>query len=246
LLANDSYRKETREMKRTLTALVAGLALLAVGGGVALATIPDSGGVISSCYNKSGGALRVIDPSVSRCSSGEQPLTWNQTGPQGATGPQGLKGDAGQQGPQGPQGDTGAPGSQGDTGSQGPTGPQGAQGPAGPQGDPGPPGPPGASAAAAWARVGSQGNLIWSSGILGVAGPTESDDGMHYRVKFPFALTRCGVTATPAGTDSVSIETVLDPVDPNWVDVYTWRGFGLFGDPSPQRSEFSIAVVCSP
>jgi hypothetical protein len=77
-------------------------------GGIAYASIPDSGGVIHGCYNTGSNPsaqLRVIDTSKgASCSKNEQALTWNQTGPQG---PQGVQGA---QGPQGPKGDTGAPG----------------------------------------------------------------------------------------------------------------------------------------
>jgi hypothetical protein len=135
--------------RRTLAVGAASLAALVVGGGVALATIPGTDGVIHTCYAKSGGALRIIDPAQSSCGTGESQLTFNQTGPQGpmgSPGPQGPKGDTGSQGP------AGAPGAKGDTGATGPAGPQGPQGakgdtgatgPQGPQGDPGPAGPQG-------------------------------------------------------------------------------------------------------
>jgi len=132
--------KRIRPTKTFLTALAAGVAVLAVGGGVALATIPGSGGVIRGCYAKYGGSLRVID-SAAACRPTENPLSWNQLGqqgPQGAPGPQGpagAKGDQGAQGAQGPKGDpgaTGAAGAQGPQGSQGPQGPKGATGPQGP------------------------------------------------------------------------------------------------------------------
>jgi collagen triple helix repeat protein len=119
-------------MKKTLTALAAGLALLAVGGGVALATIPGSGGVIHGCYAKFGGSLRVIDQGS--CRTTESPLNWNQMGQQGLQGPQGpqgARGDQGAKGDTGSQGPTGQQGPKGDTGSAGPAGPQGPQGPAG-------------------------------------------------------------------------------------------------------------------
>jgi hypothetical protein len=125
-------------------AIAAGAAALLVCGGVAYATIPSTGGVISACYAKSGGALRVIDTAQSSCGNGETQLNFNQTGPQGPkgdTGPQGAKGDPG---PQGAKGDTGPQGAKGDTGpqgpagSQGPKGDQGLQGPAGPEGPAGP------------------------------------------------------------------------------------------------------------
>jgi hypothetical protein len=111
---------------RRVVALAVGLVAVLVGGGVALATIPGSGGVISGCYAKSTGSLRVVDASTAQCKGGEVPLTWNQTGPQGLkgdTGVQGTKGDQGAQGPQGVKGDTGPIGLTGPTGPQGPRGP---------------------------------------------------------------------------------------------------------------------------
>ena len=110
-------------MLRRKRLLVVG-ALLAVGCvsvGIAYATIPNAGGVINGCYSKSGGALRVIDRSVTNCKQGETALPWNV---EGATGPQGPVG------PTGPQG-AGVAGPAGATGPQGPIGPQGVRGPAG-------------------------------------------------------------------------------------------------------------------
>jgi hypothetical protein len=101
-----------RWWQRRLAVVAVGVAALLVGGGVAFATIPGSGGAISGCYAKKDGALRVID-SGAVCKLGENALTWNQTGPQGATGPagpQGPKGDTGPQGPQGPPGPSAGPG----------------------------------------------------------------------------------------------------------------------------------------
>jgi Type VI secretion system effector, Hcp len=94
--------------------------LLAVGlaGGaaaVAVATVPDSGGVIHACYDvngsgepASGATLTVIDPSAGQtcaaatvgASPGQRELSWNQQGPAG------TPGAPGQQGPQGPPGNT--------------------------------------------------------------------------------------------------------------------------------------------
>src|SRR4051812_36224058 len=93
--------------------LTLGLALggLALAGGVAYATIPDSSGIIHGCYTKSGGALRVIDATVTNCKSTETGLDWSMQGPQGPAGPQG---------PQGVQGPQGNPGPQGPQGPQGP------------------------------------------------------------------------------------------------------------------------------
>ena len=104
--------------KARVVALVAGAALL-LAGGVAYATIPDSGGVIHGCYAKNG-SLRVVDTAAGEaCSSKETALTWNQTGPQGPPGPQGAEGP---QGPAGPSGPAGPQGRLGPTGPQGPTG----------------------------------------------------------------------------------------------------------------------------
>jgi hypothetical protein len=107
------------------------------------ASIPGPSGVITGCYNKSGGTLRVIDSSVTNCGSNETKITWNQVGPQG---PIGLQGPAGPQGPQGVQGPAGA------------TGPQGPQGPAGPHGPAGPAGVPGTSAA----------TFAFNNGVIGI------------------------------------------------------------------------------
>jgi hypothetical protein len=85
-----------------------GVAALAMGG-VAYATIPTNG-VISACYTKAGGALRVIDSTTGTCSSKETSLAWNVAG---ARGPQGETGPAG---PAGPTGATGAAGAAGISG----------------------------------------------------------------------------------------------------------------------------------
>jgi hypothetical protein len=105
-----------------------GVGALALTGGLAYASIPDSDGTIHACLLKNGEQVRIIDPSEQQCRPNETPISWSQTGPQGATGPQGPMGAIG------PQGATGAAGPQGATGA---TGPQGATGATGPQGPPG-------------------------------------------------------------------------------------------------------------
>jgi hypothetical protein len=91
--------------------VVAVTALVVALGGVAYATIPDSGGVIHGCYLKRTGSLRVIDPSRGeRCTRAETSIPWNQTGPRGAIGRAGRQGKTGATGPQGPAGPAGAPG----------------------------------------------------------------------------------------------------------------------------------------
>src|SRR5436190_19557914 len=93
----------SRVRGRRLAAVAFGLALTLVGGGAALATIPN-GGTINACYAKGTGAVRVIDASSAQCKGSESPLSWNQTGqqgPKGAGGPQGPKGGQGDRGLQG-------------------------------------------------------------------------------------------------------------------------------------------------
>jgi hypothetical protein len=111
----------------TLTMLIALLF-----GTAALAAIPGDGGVISGCYDKRSGALRVIDAQDSKkCTKSEVRLTWSQTGPQGSTGPAGPTGAVG---PQGLPGSPGAPGAKGDPGPQGSPGAPGLPGIPGPRG----------------------------------------------------------------------------------------------------------------
>jgi hypothetical protein len=97
-------------LSKKLVALVVVIVGVAAGS-AAFASIPGPGGVIHSCYTKSGGTMRVIDATVTNCKATETSLDWNQSGQPGAPGPQGLPG------PQGAKGDTGPQGPKGDTGS---------------------------------------------------------------------------------------------------------------------------------
>lgn len=122
--------------RRGIRMLLTATVLLAGATGVAFATIPGSDGVVSGCYEKRTGLLRVIDAEAGkRCTSFETAISWNQGGPAGPQGPPGEKGAPGDKGPQGDPGDKGATGDQGAVGDKGPTGDKG------PQGDPGPPNP---------------------------------------------------------------------------------------------------------
>ncbi len=83
------------------------VALFAVAGGVAYATIPDAGGVYHACLKN--GSIRMIDSPTEQCKATETEITWSKTGqpgPAGPTGPAGAVGPAGPAGPQGPQGPT--------------------------------------------------------------------------------------------------------------------------------------------
>jgi hypothetical protein len=78
-------------VKRTRTIGLLVVGALAVGGGIAWATIPDAGGVIHACYKNANGSLRVIDPGLGgSCNPSESPLTWSQTGPAGPPGASGA------------------------------------------------------------------------------------------------------------------------------------------------------------
>src|SRR3954447_5452122 len=85
--------------------LLAVVATVAVGTGVATGAIPGGDGTITGCYKVKGGAVRVIDAeSGATCSSDEVKLSWSQKGPAGPAGAAGPKGDKGDPGPAGPAG----------------------------------------------------------------------------------------------------------------------------------------------
>lgn len=90
-----------------------GTVLVILAGGVAVASIPDSAGVIKGCFKSANGQLRVIDPTTGSCLPSETAISWNQAGPQGPPGVQGTTG------PQGPKGDTGPTGPAGTNGTNG-------------------------------------------------------------------------------------------------------------------------------
>jgi hypothetical protein len=64
-------------MRRWLTlAAVAGVLLLV--GGVAVASVPDSSGVIHGCRKNGDGTLKVIDSATQTCGNGFTALNWDQ------------------------------------------------------------------------------------------------------------------------------------------------------------------------
>jgi hypothetical protein len=100
--------------KRGVIAAGVGVMVATVlAGGVAWATIPGGDGVIHSCYAKSGGAVRVIDSSVTNCAKNETSLNWNV---------QGVKGDPGTNGTNGTNGKDGINGTNGTDGKDGVSG----------------------------------------------------------------------------------------------------------------------------
>jgi len=94
----------------SLRGAVIAVALLFVGAGVAWATIPSGDGEINGCYQKTTGALRVIDTGQTCNSQSEIAISWNQAGPKGMTGSVGPKGSTGAKGQKGATGPTGAGG----------------------------------------------------------------------------------------------------------------------------------------
>jgi YVTN family beta-propeller protein len=82
--------------------VVAGVVLS--GAFVAVAAIPNSTtDVITGCYAKSDGSLRVIDAQKgAKCASGELKVSWNQKGQRGQRGQRGRVGRSGARGPAGP------------------------------------------------------------------------------------------------------------------------------------------------
>ena len=142
-LANISERSRLLRSRSAAYALVAVL-VLSLGASFTVAA-GVVGGVITACYNRTNGELRV-ETATMPCRNHEERISWNQVGQQGVPGVQGPRGDAGATGATGPQGPAGPQGPIGPTGAQGATGatgPAGATGPQGPKGDTGATGPQG-------------------------------------------------------------------------------------------------------
>ena len=81
-----------RSLGRLAIVIVASLVVALVVGIGAWGQIPGTDGTITTCYNKSGGPLNVIDTAVTKCGSNQQQLVWNQKGPAGPTGQAGASG----------------------------------------------------------------------------------------------------------------------------------------------------------
>jgi collagen triple helix repeat protein len=130
-------------MRTTFLAAVVGSAVAAIAlGGIGWATTGGAGGVITGCYKKNTGQLRIVDD-ASACNPSELALQWNRSGTQGATGPRGPQGPTGPHGAVGPSGPQGIQGLRGPTGENGAKGDRGATGATGADGAIGPPGPTG-------------------------------------------------------------------------------------------------------
>jgi hypothetical protein len=157
---------------------------VAMGTGLAAATIKQPDGVINGCYGRRTGLLRVIDAGKT-CFSFEIPISWNRAGPPGLPGP------AGATGPAGADGIAGSSGPAGPAGATGPAGPAGATGPAGAPGREGPAGPPGSPSA------------VFARGIV----PTPC-------VEFDGAVCEMGVSGVSTASPPSEPQGMLTPATP--------------------------------
>jgi Collagen triple helix repeat (20 copies) len=148
------------------------IVLLLLGGGVAaVASVPDSAGLIHGCYatGKGGGELRITDTASEVCRRHETAISWTKNGPLGPVGARGPQGSQGVRGIAGIAGPAGLPGSGGSAGARGPQGIQGPQGVIGPAGPNGPAGIAGAVGSTGQAGLpGAPG----ANGQDGLQGPT--------------------------------------------------------------------------
>jgi hypothetical protein len=85
---------------RITPAFVLALAALVLAvRGVAIGSVPAKSGVITACYAKHGGKMRIIDASkkgkAGKCRRSERKLTWNQKGVAGTPGTPGAPGAQG-------------------------------------------------------------------------------------------------------------------------------------------------------
>jgi hypothetical protein len=85
-------------MMMSIRSLVVGAVLgaaVAAATGVALASIPDSGGVVHACWQNVTSAtkpVKLLDTAKStQCPTGWSAVAWNKTGPQGAPGVSGYQ-----------------------------------------------------------------------------------------------------------------------------------------------------------
>jgi hypothetical protein len=192
--------------RRSRRLVIITVALFAVAGGIAYATIPNAAGVYTACKLNALGTIRLIDPSLPTTSllqhcntTFETQITWNQAGAQGLQGIQGLKGDQGVKGDQGIQGlkgDQGIQGLKGDQGIQGVKGDQGIQGVKGDKGD--------AGTAVAYATVVATGFVVdtKSKNITSANVQKDTfDPGVYCLKDLPFTPRSVMVAAEIAGVD---------------------------------------------
>ena len=149
--------------KRTLAALIAGVALLI---GALAATPAADAAIVYVCQKHHGGTVRFVAKRT-RCKRGEFKRALNTKGTKGNNGSDGLSGSSGSSG-SGVKGATGPAGPSGANGVAGPVGAEGKQGKAGVPGETGAAGSTGAAGAA---------GVTGASGATGAAGATGPTGG---------------------------------------------------------------------
>ncbi|HEU5007147.1 MAG TPA: hypothetical protein VFT67_09255 [Jatrophihabitantaceae bacterium] len=159
--------KRTRIVRVTGAMAAAAVTVGALGSAaLAGASVRSAHHVITGCYDKHTGALRIVS-SAKHCTAGENSLVWNETGPRGPRGRRGARGPAGPASvAKSPQ--TGA------TGAAGPAGPAGPQGPAGVPGAPGKAGAPGRDGNTIRNGVGAPDNALGNDGDFYLDTSTET------------------------------------------------------------------------
>ena len=101
------WRARVRTPARLVLTFAAAGTVLA--GGAAVAAPPGTDTVITGCYDRTQGSLRIVDAGTT-CRQTENRITWNEQGPAGPAGPQGVAGPAGEAGAQGATGPAGPAG----------------------------------------------------------------------------------------------------------------------------------------
>jgi len=199
-------------------------AVVILAGVAAYASIPTPNGVITGCYQKSSGAVRVIDAAVATCNPlSEVTLRWNQTGLQGPAGPQGIQGPQGVPGPVGPQG---------------------------PQGIPGPRGPAGPGGALALLVVNGDGTILRCfNGLTGSstvpcgfnAGRRPNVDSGVYDVNFGFDVSSRFISATVQSqpNNGVGVSYLTDASNPELAVFFVFEAEAVF----PNLTDRPISIV---
>jgi hypothetical protein len=192
--AQATSRRRASRFGRLGVGSIAAICLALLMGTAALAAIPGAGGVITGCYSKKDGKLRVIDAQAGKkCAKGEVALSWNQAGPQGLAGPAG---------PQGPAGPSGTPGRQGPQGLPGVPGPPGLAGAKGDTGAPGPKGDKGLSWRDEWLpdTIYQPGDAVTSGGASFIATQTTSEQpGPRIELGVPWGILSLRGAQGPQG-----------------------------------------------
>jgi Collagen triple helix repeat (20 copies) len=192
-------------------AAVSACALAVAGGGTAaaVATQSSTGDVYRACLNRGTRQLYHVEvnpASAPRCHADDQPVSWNQHGPAGASGQRGPRGVTGATGPKGDTGATGATGAAGATGPKGDTGATGATGATGPKGDTGATGAAGATGPKGDTGATGATGLQGPPGTTGATGP-QGPAGPSNDIEVPIHVLASGQSLTLATEGASSLVT---------------------------------------